>query len=357
MSGRVNLSTWSLMQHHLVRYLLVVLVILGGWSYMKLGQAEDPSFTFRGMVVHAYWPGASARDVEQLVSKVIEKKLQETPYLDYVSGESRPGEVVIFVMLREDSPTSEVAKTFYQVRKKVADIKDSLPAGVLGPYFDDEYGDVFGSVYAITGDGYTPAQLKQNADIVRDEMLRLSQVAKVNILGVQPERIYIEFDNEKLLSAGVDALIVVDALRKQNAIAAPASIETSSNSVQTRVTGEFRSLEAIRDLSVSYQGRSFRLGDVARVVRGYQEPALYKVRAFGQPAVALEVSMRSGGDVLRLGKELETALNTARQRLPVGMEIHQLADQPKVVRDAVQVFMRSLLEALLIVMAVSFVSP
>lgn len=356
MTARINLSTWSLMQHRLLRYLLVVLVLLGAWSYVRLGQAEDPSFTWRGMVVRAYWPGATARDMEQLVSKVIEKKLQETPYLDYISGESKPGETLLMVMLREDSPGSEASKTFYQVRKKIADIKDSLPAGVQGPYFDDEWGDVFGSVYAVTGEGYSPAQLKQFAQVVRDEMLRLSQVAKVNLIGVQAERIYIEFDNEKLLSAGLDALIVVDALRQQNAIVAPASIETASGSLQTRVTGEFRSLEAIRDVSVSYQGRNFRLGDVAKVVRGYQEPAPFKMRALGQAAVGLEVSMRAGGDILQLGKELAQAVDAVRPRLPVGMEIHQVANQPQVVANAVQVFMRSLLEALLIVMAVSFVS-
>ena len=344
------------MQHQLVRYILVVLVLLGSWSYVKLGQAEDPAFTWRMMVVRMYWPGATAREVEQLVSKVVEKKLQETPNLDYINGESKPGEAILFVMLREDSPPAEAAKTFYQVRKKVADIKEQLPAGVLGPYFDDEFGDVFGSVYALTGEGYTPAQLKQYADMVRSEMLRLSQVAKVNIVGDQPERVYIEFDNEKLLSAGLDALIVVDALRKQNAIAAPASIETSSNSVQTRVSGEFGSIDAIRDMSVSFNGRSFRLGDVARVVRGYQEPSPFKMRAMGQMAVGLEVSMRSGGDILQLGKELTGAVENVRTRLPVGMEIRQIADQPRVVRDAVQVFMHSLLEALAIVMLVSFVS-
>ena len=356
MSPRINLSTWSLMQHQLVRYILVVLVLLGAWSYVKLGQAEDPAFTWRMMVVRTYWPGATAREVEQLVSKVLEKKLQETPHLDYVNGESKPGEALLYVVLREDSPPAETAKTFYQVRKKIADIREQLPSGVLGPYFDDEFGDVFGSVYAITGEGYTPAQLKQYADLVRAELLRLSQVAKVNIMGAQPERIYIEFDNEKLLSAGLDALIVVDALRRQNAIAAPASIETSSSSLHTRVSGEFGSIDAIRDLSVSFNGRSFRLGDVARVLRGYQEPSPFKMRSMGQVAVGLEVSMRDGGDILQLGKELTTALAAVRERLPVGIEIRQIADQPRVVRDAVQVFMRSLLEALLIVMAVSFVS-
>jgi multidrug efflux pump len=356
MSGRFNLSTWSLIQHQLVRYILIVLVLLGAWSYYKLGQAEDPAFTWRVMVVRTYWPGATAHDVEQFVSKVIEKKLQETPYLDFIDGESKPGEALLFVSVREGAPAGEAARTFYQVRKKIADIKEQLPPGVLGPYFDDEFGDVFGSVYALTGEGYTAAQLKQYADLTRDELLRLSQVAKVNLVGAQPERIYIEFDNEKLLGAGLDALIVVDALRKQNVIAAPASIETSNNSLHTRVSGEFRSLEAIRDLSVNFQGRNLRLGDVARVVRGYQELNPFKMRVFGQPAVGLEVSMRSGGDVLQLGQQLIAAVDAVRERLPVGMEIHQIADQPGVVRDAVQVFMRSLLEALLIVMAVSFVS-
>ncbi len=356
MSGRFNLSTWSLMQHQLVRYILVVLVLLGTWSYVKLGQAEDPAFTLRMMVVRAFWPGATAREMEQLVSKVLEKKLQETPGLDFINGDSKPGEVTLYVTLREGLPSAEIARTFYQVRKKIADVKEQLPGGVLGPYFDDEFGDVFGSVYALTGQGYTPAQLRQYADLVRTELLRQSQVAKVNLVGDQPERIYIEFDNDKLLGSGLDALIVVDALRKQNAMASGASIETPSNNLQTRVTGEFRSIEAIRDLRVTFQGRSLRLGDVARVLRGYQEPSAFKMRAFGQEAVGIEVSMRPGGDILAMGDELRTAIQAAATRLPVAMEIRQLADQPKVVHDAVQVFMRSLGEALLIVMAVSFVS-
>ena len=344
------------MQHQLLRYVLVVLALLGAWAYVKLGQAEDPAFTWRMMIVRTYWPGASARSVEQLVSKPIEKKLQETPQLEFVSGESKPGEAVLFVMVREGTPAAQITDTFYQVRKKIADIQDQLPPGVQGPYFDDELSDVFGSVYALTGEGYTPAQLKQYADMARGEMLRLSQVAKVHIVGAQTERIHIEFDNEKLLATGLDALIVVQALRQQNAIAAPASVETGTRSLQARVSGEFHSVEAIRELTVAHQGRSFRLGDVAHVVRGYREPAQFKMHAFGQPAVGLEVAMRPGGDILELGRELEATLAGLRTRLPVGMEIRQIADQPKVVHDAVHVFMRSLLEALLIVMAVGFVS-
>ncbi|MEI8326073.1 MAG: efflux RND transporter permease subunit, partial [Betaproteobacteria bacterium] len=253
-------------------------------------------------------------------------------------------------------PAGSAAKLFYEVRKKIGDIKDQFPAGVLGPYFDDEFGDVFGSVYAITGTGYTPAQLEQYAKLARVELLHLSQVSKVTIVGAQPERIYIEFDNDKLLGADLDALIVVDALRKQNAVAASASINTSSDSLHTRVSGEFHSLKAIRDMSVSFQGRNFRLGDVAHVVRGYQEPSPFKMRALGQPAVGLEVSMRAGGDIIHMGRELSAGIDRVRERLPVGVTISQVSDQPTVVGNAVQVFMRSLVEALLIVMAVSFVS-
>ena len=354
--GRFNLTTWSLMQHQLVRYILLVLMLLGAWAYVKLGQAEDPAITWRVMVVRAYWPGATALEVKQLVVPVIEKKLQETPNLDFFSSLSKPGEATWFVAVREGTSPADVNDAFYQARKKVVDIQDQLPPGVVGPYFEDELGDVFGSVYALTGDGYTPAQLAHYANMVRDDMLNLSQVSKVNVIGEQPERIYIEFDNERLLSAGLDALIVVDALRQQNAIAPPGSVETSSSSLQTRVSGEFRSIEAVRDFNVSFNGRSFRLGDVASVVRGYQEPSPFKMRALGQSAVGLEVSMRTGGDILALGKELTTVVDAMRERLPVGIEIHQIADQPKVALDAVRLFMRALAEALLIVMAVSFVS-
>ncbi len=344
------------MHHQLVRYAVVAAMLLGAWAYLKLGQAEDPAFTWRSVIVHAYWPGASAREVEQLVTQVLDKKLQETPHVDFVDGESKPGEALLFVTLREDTPPREIAQIFYQVRKKVADIKEQLPPGVFGPYFDDEWGDTYGSVYALTGSGYSASQLKHYADLARLELLRQSQVAKVNVIGAQPERIYIEFDNEKLFTAGIDALLVVDALRKQNAIPASATVDTGGNSVHTRVSGDFRSIETIRELSLVANGRSFRLGDVARVVRGYQEPAQFRMRAMGLEAVGLEVAMRANGDVLKLGEELDTAMQSLRARLPVGMQIQQLADQPGVVRAAVRLFMRALVEALLIVLAVSFVS-
>ena len=353
---RLNLSTWSLLHHQMVRYLLVVVVLIGAWAYLRLGQAEDPAFTWRSVIVRAYWPGASARDVEQQVTKVLEKKLQETEHLDFVDSESRPGETLIFVTLAENTPHKEIAEIFYQVRKKIGDIKTQLPEGVIGPFFDDEWGDTYGSVYALTGEGYTYAQLRDYADRLRVELLRLSQVGKVNVVGAQAERVTIEFDNEKLYTAGVDPLVIIDTLQKQNAIPAPASVDASGDNVIARVTGDFRSVEAIRDLTINAGGRSFRLGDVTRVVRGYQDPAVYRMRALGQQAVGLEVAMRAQGDILQLGRELDGAVAQARANLPVGMELHQIADQPSVVRDAVHIFMRSLVEALVIVLAVSFVS-
>lgn len=351
-----NLSTWSLLHHQLVRYLIVVMALIGVWAYLKLGQAEDPAFPWRSIIVRAYWPGATARDVEQQLTKVLEKKLQETPYVDFVDSESRPGETLLFVTLREDTPHPEIPDIFYQVRKKTGDIRNLLPDGVIGPFFDDEWGDTFGSVYALTGDGYTPAQLREYADRIRVDLLRLSQVYKVNVVGAQPERITIEFDNEKLFTAGVDPLLIIDTLKKQNAVPAPASIESSSDSVITRVTGDFRSVNAIRDLTINAGGRSFRLGDVAQVVRGYQDPAQFRMHAMGQTAIGLEVAVRPKGDILLLGRELTQAIEQARAELPVGMELQQIADQPSVVRDAVRLFMRSLIEALVIVLGVSFVS-
>lgn len=351
-----NLSTWSLMHHQLVRYLIVVVALVGAWSYLKLGQAEDPAFPWRSVIVRAYWPGASARDIEQQVTKVLEKKLQETPHIDFVDSDSRPNEALIFVVLREDTPHKQIPEIFYQVRKKIGDIKGQLPDGVIGPFFDDEWGDTYGSVYALTGEGYSPAQLRSYADRLRQDLLRLSQVSKVNVIGAEPERISIEFDNEKLFTAGIDPIIVIDALKKQNAMPAPASIESSSDSVLTRVSGDFRSVEAIRNLTINAGGRSFRLEDVAKVVRGYEDPPRFRMRAMGQTAVGVEVAMRPQGDILQLGRELEAAVAQTRADLPVGMELRQIADQPSVVRDAVRLFMRSLIEALVIVLGVSFVS-
>lgn len=354
--SRFNLTTWALMHHQLVRYLMITLLVAGAYAYTRLGQAEDPDFTWRVMLVKAYWPGATVREVEEQVTERLEKKLQEAPHVDFIESYTKPGETTLFINLREDTPSGGNAESFYQIRKKLGDMKKDLPEGVQGPYANDEFGDTFGSIYAFTGDGYSYAELRKYVDKVRLELLRVNDVAKVNLIGEQPEKIYIEFDNEKLFTAGIDPQAIINALRQQNAIPAPASIETSSDSVSTRISGDFRSVESIREMGIQAGGHTFRLGDVARVQRGYEDPPTFKMRYMGQEAIGLEVSMRQRGDIIRLGESLQQAMARIQADLPLGIEVHQVADQPAVVDHAVDLFMQSLLEAVLIVLAVSFLA-
>ena len=236
---RFNVSTWALLRHGLLRYLMVVIVLAGGYAYVHLGQAEDPEFTFRAMLVLAEWPGASAREMEQQVTARLEKKLQETPYLDFVRSYAKPGETVLVVNLREDTPKGKAEEIFLQVRKKIADIRGELPDGVRGPFFDDEFGDTFG---------------------------------KANLIGEQAEKIYVEFDNERLATLGVDPLSIISALQAQNALRAPASIDTAHDRLATRISGEFRSVDEIADTNVAGGARPLRLRDIATVLRGYEDP-------------------------------------------------------------------------------------
>ena len=353
---RINLSTWALMQHQIVRYLMVILLLGGGYAFWNLGQAEDPSFTFRTMSVRVNWAGASAREMDQEVASRLEKKLREIPNVDLVEGYSEPGKTVLLVNLRDDISPSQVADGFYQVRKRVGDMVQTLPQGIRGPYFDDEFGATYGAIYAFTGDGFTPAQLRDYADRARHEIQRLDQVAQVNLIGAQAEKIYVEFDNAKLFTLGIDPLLIISALQAQNAIAAPANMETSSDRVTTRISGDFRSLENIRDVGIRVNGRNFRLGDVTRIYRGYADPPEFKMRYMGRDAIGLEVAIKPGGDIIALGKSLHQTMSRLKTEFPLGIEIHQIADQPKVVGNAVKLFMQSLAEALLIVLAVSFLS-
>lgn len=353
---RFNLSTWALMRHQLVRYLIVVLLLGGVYAYFRLGQAEDPDFTVRGMIVQAYWPGATAREVDQEVVARLEKRIQEVPHLDFVDGTSEPGEASVYVVLREDTSPADTAKTFDLIRQKVTDTWHEMPHGVVGPRFDEDFSTTYGSVYLFTGDGLSLAQLRDYVDRARTEMLRADQVGRVNVIGAQDQKVYIEFDNEKLYSHGIDPLQIIQTLRAQNVIPAPADVQTPSDTVAARVSGGFRSVESIRDLLIAAKGRTFRLGDVARIYEGYEDPPKTAIRYRGQSAIGLEVAMKRGGDISILGKSLGAAVDRLRTELPVGVEIHQVANQPKVVHDAVDLFMKSLGEAVLIVLAVSFVS-
>jgi multidrug efflux pump len=353
---RFNLSEWAIEHQSLVLFFMLALAAAGLYSYFRLGQAEDPDFTFKVMVVRTVWPGASPGEVEQQVTERIEKKLQETPYLDVVRSYSRSGESTIFVLLKDSTPPGDVPEVWYQVRKKVGDMRHTLPQGTLGPFFNDEFGDVYGNIYAFTADGFSYAELKDYVEEARKAVLRVPNVAKADIIGAQGEKVYVELSHRKLATLGIDPLAIFSVLQEQNAMTPAGSIDTQADRIFLRVSGSFDSVESIREIGIQANGRLFRLGDVARVHRGYTDPPELKVRYMGQEAVSLAVSMAKGGDIIQLGRDLGAAFEQIRRELPVGIEVHQYSDQPAVVSRSVNEFMKVLGEAVVIVLAVSFFS-
>lgn len=353
---QLNLSDWALRHQSFVAYLLAVIMLAGFLAYFTLGRAEDPDFTIRTMVVTAEWPGATAQEMEQQVTDRLEKKLQETPWLDFVQSYSEPGKCFIFVNLKDYSPNAQVPDAWYQVRKKLGDIAQTLPEGVRGPFFNDEFGDTYGTIYAFTADGFSHAELKDAVDDVRQELLRIPNVAKVDLIGVQKEKIYIEVSHRKLANLAIDPMIIVQTLREQNGMNPSGSIETVSDKIYLRVSGDLKSENAIREIGIEANGRQFRLGDIAKVYRGYAEPITPKFRYMGEDAIALAVSMTKGGDILTLGEKLSAEINRLAANFPVGIEVHQVSDQPNVVKHSVDEFMKSLGEAVVIVLVVSFLS-
>ncbi len=354
--SRFNLSEWALRHRTLVLYLIVVFAVIGVLSYGKLGQSEDPPFTFKVMVIRTNWQGATAREVEQQVTDKIERKLQETLNIDWVRSYSKPGESMVFFAMKDSAESAQVPETWYQVRKKIGDIRNQLPPGVQGPYFNDEFGDTYSNIYAVTGDGFDYAALKRNGDRIRAELLRVPGVAKVDFIGEQDEKIYIELSDTKLATLGVDIATIIQALGAQNAVAAAGAFDTSTDRIYVRTSGAFDSVESISDLTLRANGRAFRLGDIARVFRGYVDPPQQKMRYMGNEALGLGITMAPGGDVIELGHALDAAVDRIQRALPVGVEIEHVASMPRAVQRSVNQFLRSLTEAILIVLAVSLVS-
>ena len=351
-----NLSDWTLRHQGLVGYFLLAIAVMGVFAYLRLGQAEDPPFTFKVMVVRTFWPGASARDVEQQLTDKIEKKLQETPGVERISSYSRPGESTVLFFSKESIPANAIPGIFYQVRKKVGDIRHTLPAGIQGPFFNDEFGDVFGNVYALTGDGLSPAQIKLYAEQIRDALLRVPDVGKVELWGVQDEKIFIEIANAKQAMLGVDAQTIIAALSQQNAVAGAGFFETSSERIHLRPGGRFDSVEAVSNTLIRANGRTFRLGDIAAVTRGHSDPPSPFVRYQGKPAIGIGIAMTPGGDIIELGQNLRKRVAQLSQTLPLGVEIGEVVSQPDAVSRSVQAFVTALAEAVIIVLAVTFLS-
>ena len=356
MSTRVNLSALALKHSTLTVFFMLALSLAGVWAFFNLGRAEDPPFTIKQMVVSAAWPGATSREVEQQVTDKIETKLQELPYFFNVTSYTKPGETVIYVSLRDDVPPAKVADLWYQVRKKVGDIRGSLPQGVVGPFFNDEYGDTYSLIWAFESDGFSPAEVKDIAKAVRQRILRVPDVTKADLFGLQDEKIYIEFSHTRLAMLGVPVDQILDVVRKQNAIVASGTVETKGERVAVRVDGAPTSATDLATLPFSANGRTLTLGDVAEIRRGYQDPLQLAMRFKGKDVIGLGVVMAPGGNVQTLGKALEATMTEIERELPVGVTVHRVANQPEVVDQSFEEFTSSLLEALAIVLVVSFIS-
>jgi multidrug efflux pump len=350
------LSEWALRHQGFVLYCIIALGLIGALSYERLGQSEDPPFTFKVMVIRTQWPGATAREVEQQITEKLERKLQETPNVDFMRSFSRPGESQIFVVARDTAPSSDMGEMFYQVRKKAGDIRNTLPDGVRGPFFNDEFGDTFGNIFALTGDGYTYAELKEHAERLRRDLLRLPDVAKVDLIGEQDEKIYVEMSNTKLATLGVDVSTILGILQQQNSMVPAGSFETPTDKIFLRVSGDFDSVASVRELAIRGNNRTFRLGDIAAVYRGYVDPPQPRMRFMGKEALGLGVSMRKGGDIVALGTSLDRETDRLQRTLPIGLDLDRVNDQPRAVRASIREFVRSVAEAVTIVLAVSFLS-
>ncbi|MDO8934137.1 MAG: efflux RND transporter permease subunit [Rhodocyclaceae bacterium] len=353
---KLNLSAWALEHQSMVLYLMIVLMIAGALSYFKLGRAEDPDFTFKVMVVRTLWPGASALEVERELTERIEKKLQETPWVDVLRSASKPGESLVFVILKDYTPKAEVAGVWLQARKKLDDIRHTLPAGVQGPFPNDEFGDVSVSIYALTGDGYDLAALRREADRVARELYRVPDVKKVELIGVQDEKIFVEVTPAKLAALGLTPALVFDALQRQNVVAPAGFVDTTTDRVRLRVSGPFDAVEKIRGADLAVAGRHFRLGDIATVRRGLADPPSPRMRVAGKEAIGIAVAMARRGDVIRLGENLHKTMERLHADLPAGIDVHVVADQPEIVKKSINLFVVSLAEAIAIVLAVSFLS-
>ncbi|RQH15749.1 efflux RND transporter permease subunit [Bradyrhizobium sp. RP6] len=351
-----NLSEWALGRRPLVIYLMIAAVIAGALSYLRLGRNEDPAFTIRTMVVQAAWPGATADETMKQVTERLERRLQETPHLDFLRSFTRPGLTTIFVNLKGSANARDVSDTWYQVRKTIGDIRHTLPAGIIGPAFNDDFGDTFGIIYGFTSDGFTPRELRDRVEAIRSRLLGVPDVAKIELLGNQDEVIFVEFSKQQLASLGVDRAALIAALGAQNIVIPAGTIQTGTERISLRVSGRFQSEQDIVDINFTAGGRTLRLSDLATVRRGYADPPQPLFRVDGRPAIALAIAMREGGDILALGRNIKAAMAGITADLPIGIEPSLVADQAAVVDEAIGEFMTSLVQAIAIILVVSFIS-
>ncbi len=353
---RFNLSTWALKNQALVLYFILLTLIAGVVAYTHLGQSEDPPFTFKVMLIRSSWPGASAQEVEQQVTDKIEKKLQEIPAIDYTSSYSRPGESVVFIVIRDNTFSEKIPELWYQIRKKIGDIRHTFPSDLQSLTFNDEFSDVYGSMFAITADGLNPQQLKRQAEWVRARLLKLPDVEKVDLFGEQPQKIIIELSNQKLTSLGISPAQLAQLLQRQNAILGAGTYDAGSERIRLDVSGRLQTLEDLRAFPIRAGNQNLTLGDIATIRHGYANPPAQRIRYNGTPTLLIGVSMQQGGDVIALGKAMQQSVASVQKQLPVGVQLHQVTSQPEIVQHSVHDFVRSLTEALIIVLTVSLLS-
>ena len=352
-----NLSRWALEHGALTRYLMLVLLVLGMASYFQLGQDEDPPFTFRAMVVRAYWPGATAQQMAEQVTDKMERALQEVPFAYKIRSFSKPGETTVFFEVKDSTKAAEVANLWYVVRKKLGDMRYTLPAGVQGPFFNDEFGDVYGVIYALESDGFSDVEAKDAADDIRQKLLRVPDVNKVELFGVQDEKIYIEISQKRLAQLGLDMNQVLAQLGQQNAIESAGTVQTPLDVVQVRVAGQFEAVQELRAMPIrGASGNQLHLGDIAEIKRGAVDPAGVKMHFQGKQVLGLGISMSKGGDIIAMGKALKATTASINAALPAGLRLVEVQDQPTAVAGSVNEFVRALIEAIVIVLAVSFVA-
>jgi multidrug efflux pump subunit AcrB len=351
-----NLSRWALNHRSLVVFLMIVSVVLGVTSYLRLGRDEDPAFVIKTMVVRAGWPGATIDDTMNQVTERLEQTLRETPNLDFLRSFTSPGVATIFVNLKGSTPASEVPDIWYHVRRSIGDIRSTLPAGVVGPGFDDEFGDTFGTIYAFTTDGFTHRELRDYVEKIRSRLFQVPDVVKVDMLGAQDETVYVEFSTQLLAGLGIDRDTLVSVLRAQNVVTPAGVVQTGLEKLLLRVSGSFHSAEDVRNVSFVTNGRLVRVGDIAVVRRGYADPPKPLFRVNGKPAIGLAIAMREGGDVLALGRNVERMMREITADLPIGIDPVLVSDQPRVVERSVAEFTDSLWQAIVIIMVVSILS-
>jgi multidrug efflux pump subunit AcrB len=351
-----NLSDWALKHRSFIVFAMIAIVAGGLASYYRLGRSEDPAFTFRTMIVQAAWPGATLDDTLQQVTERLERKLQETKGLDFLRSYTSPGVATIFVNLKGSTPAAQVPDIWYQVRKNIGDIRRSLPAGVVGPGFNDDFGDTYGLIYGFTSDGFTHRELRDYVEDIRSKLLQVPDVSKIEILGAQDEQIFVEFSTQVLAGLGIDRAALIAALQAQNSVIPSGSLQTGDEKLIIRVTGAFRSENDILDANFLSNGRLIRLRDIAEVRRALADPPQPMFRVNGKPAIGLAIAMRDGGDILSLGRHVKTAIDDAVADLPLGVEAQLVSDQPVVVKNAIGEFMESLWQAIAIIMAVSIIS-